>query len=137
VRFCEECRAERGTAVKTDGIKNHSTAYDDILDGLRKGTRWQRLRVRAIHRCPLCARCNLAISEIVDHIVPAAIAVMQAQQSGLYPLDKYAGYYLMSNLQGLCRACHHAKTLEDKAHVGPWPDVVANERRTHKKRWAF
>ncbi len=138
VRFCDECKAERGEALKPrDDTKNHTTGYDAVLDGLRKGTRWQRIRDIAIRRCPLCARCELAVSEIVDHIVPAAVAVQQAQDSGRYPLDRYAGYYLMSNLQGLCRSCHGIKTLEDKAHVGPWPNVVEMEAMAPMRKWAF
>src|SRR5258708_4460916 len=135
VRYCAECRAERGEAAKTDGIKNHSTAYDAVLDGLRKGTRWQRVRAWVVQGCPLCARCELSIAEIVDHMVPAAIAVQQAQDSGRYPLNKYAGYYLQSNLQGLCRPCHYLKTMEDKTHTGPWPDVLAREAASPKKVW--
>jgi 5-methylcytosine-specific restriction endonuclease McrA len=136
-RYCAECRAERSDAAKTDGIKNHSTAYDAVLDGLRKGTRWQRVRALIVNRCPLCARCELSATAIIDHIVPAAIAIAQAQDSGHYPLDKYAGYYLVSNLQGLCRSCHGTKTLEDKAHVGPWPDVLAREAAAPRKVWSF
>jgi len=115
----------------------HTTAYTAELDALRKGTRWQRVRDIAIKRCPLCARCQLALSEIVDHIVPAGVAVQQARDSGRYPLDRYAGYYLLSNLQGLCRPCHYAKTLEDKTHVGEWPDVVLTELAAPKKKWVF
>jgi len=137
-KFCDECRAERGEAVKTtDDTKNHTTGYDAVLDSLRKGTRWQRVRDIAIKRCPLCARCNERISEIVDHIVPAAVAIQQAQESGCYPLDRYAGYYLLSNLQGLCRPCHYHKTNEDKAHVGPWPNVVEKEANAKRKVWTF
>jgi len=136
-RYCAECRAERGEAVKTDAIKSHSTAYDAVLDGLRKGTRWQSIRRTVLGRNPMCARCGLTMSEICDHIVPAAIAIMQAQESGKYPLNKCAGFYLLSNLQGLCRPCHGTKTLEDKAHVGPWPDVLASEAAAPKKVWTF
>jgi 5-methylcytosine-specific restriction endonuclease McrA len=138
VRFCDECKAERGTSG-ADEIRTHHTpgVYDEVLDGLRKGTRWQSIRKRVIQRDPLCKRCQLAVSEIADHIVPAAVAIAQAQESGRYPYDKYAGYYLLSNLQGLCRSCHAVKTLEDKAHVGPWPDVVAAEGAAPKKVWTF
>jgi 5-methylcytosine-specific restriction endonuclease McrA len=135
VKLCDECKAERG--VSSDSAKQHTTGYDAILDGLRKGTRWQRVRDIAIKRCPLCARCGLTISEIVDHIVPAAVAIVQAQMSKRWPFDKYAGYYLLSNLQGLCRSCHYKKTLEDKQHTGPWPDVVAIEDAAPKKKWSF
>ena|ERR1700733_9945426 len=134
VRFCDECKPAR--AAPTDE-RSHSTAYDEVLDGLRKGTRWQRVRDIAIKRCPICARCDRAVSEIVDHIVPAAIAIAQACASGSYPFDRNAGYYLQSNLQGLCRSCHGIKTREDKEHVGPWPDVVAKEAAAPKKVWSF
>jgi 5-methylcytosine-specific restriction endonuclease McrA len=88
----------------------------------------QRLRVQIVKRDPICRRCDLSISEIVDHIVPAREAVSQGRLSGLYPFDKYAGYFLKSNLQGLCRSCHGVKTTEEKAHVGPWPDIIAMNR---------
>ena len=91
--------------------------------------------------CPqaahLCARCDRALTEIVDHIVPALEAVSQARGSGHYLTDKWAGYFLVSNLQGLCRPCHWTKTNEDKTHTGPWPDVVALELAQPKLRFSF
>jgi 5-methylcytosine-specific restriction endonuclease McrA len=135
VRFCDGCKAERG--IVPGAGKEHTTGYDAVLDGLRKGTRWQRTRSVVIKRDPLCKRCDVAVSEIVDHIVPAAVAIQQAQASEVFPYDKYAGYYLKSNLQGICRPCHHIKTIEDKTHVGPWPDVVAKEQAQPKKVWTF
>lgn len=138
VKHCDECLNERRLLQPTaDATKQHSTAYDELLDRLRKGTRWQRVRDKAIKRCPLCARCPVAISEIVDHIVPAAIAIQQAHDSGRYPYDRYAGYYLLSNLQGLCRPCHYLKTLEDKIHTGPWHSVVDKELAAKTKCYRF
>lgn len=134
VRFCDECKP---VIVPSDDIREHSTAYDAILDALRKGARWQRTRDQVIRRDPICKRCDRAVSEIGDHIVPAREAIAQAQNSGRYPMDRYAGYYLKSNLQGLCRPCHYVKTLEDKAHTGPWPDVVAIEELAPKRRYSF
>ena len=52
-------------------------------------------------------------------------------------MDRYAGYYIRSNLQGLCRPCHWDKTNEDKTHVGLWPDVVAVELASPKRVWSF
>src|SRR6202044_3886964 len=127
VRFCDACRAERTPVVVSDDIRSNSVvrydgAYDAELDHLNKGTRWQqKTRPAVLRRDPMCKRCDIAVSVIVDHIVPAAIAIAQAIASKLWPCDKYAGYYLTSNLQGLCRLCHAAKTAEDKAHVGAWP----------------
>jgi 5-methylcytosine-specific restriction endonuclease McrA len=134
-KFCDECKAERG--ISPDVSRQHTTGYDATLDGLRKGTRWQRLRAKIAKKFPFCARCLVSVTEIIDHIVPAAVAIMQAQASGRYPCDKYAGYYIPSNLQGLCRSCHGVKTIEDKIHVGPWPDVVAKEQAQPKKVWSF
>jgi len=85
----------------------------------------------------MCVRCQLSIAREVDHIAPADVAIQQARDSGRYPFDRHAGYFLKSNLQGLCRPCHAVKTIEDKSHVGPWPDVIAKEEAAPKKRWAF
>src|ERR1700726_583709 len=134
VRYCDECKAERGLPVG-DGVKQHTTAYTDELDEQRKTARWQRIRDKLLSRSPLCARCGLVFAQIMDHIVPAAVAVEQARASGVYPASPFAGYYLESNLQGLCRPCHGIKTLEDKARVGPWPDVVAKEAAAPRKQW--
>jgi 5-methylcytosine-specific restriction endonuclease McrA len=136
VRFCDECKAER-TPQADDGVRQHTSGYNEELDELRKSSRWQRVRASVLRAHPFCARCERAVAEICDHIVPAAIAVMQAQESKRYPYDKCAGYYLKTNLQGLCRSCHGVKTLEDKCHVGPWPNVVETEDKAPKKVWTF
>ena len=135
VRFCHECKPVQ--AVESDGIKDHTSGYDAELDKLHMSSRWIRLRKTVIQRDPICKRCDLRISEIVDHIVPARDAISQVKLSGLYPTDKYAGYFMSSNLQGLCRKCHGIKTLEDKAHVGEWPDVIAKDRASPKRVWSF
>jgi 5-methylcytosine-specific restriction endonuclease McrA len=107
------------------------------MDRLRLTKRWRELRLRVLRKQPFCARCDRNVSEIADHIVPAAYAVMQAQQSGKF-FDPYAGYYFESNVQGLCRSCHTNKTQEDKAHIGPWPDVIAKEDKVQSgKVWSF
>jgi 5-methylcytosine-specific restriction endonuclease McrA len=134
VCYCDECKPG---AVVSDDTRTHSSGYDAELDALRKGTRWQRLRRRVIQEQPLCARCALRLSEIVDHIVPALVALRQAQDSGRYPVDRNAGYYFRSNLQGLCRPCHGDKTTEDKTHIGPWEDAVTKELIAVKRKWSF
>lgn len=133
VRFCDECKPARPIV---DDARSHTSGYDPELDRLRTGSRWQRTRATVIKRQPLCARCEQRISEIGDHVVPAREAISQARLSGRY-LDRYAGYYLLSNLQGLCRPCHGLKTLEDKMHTGPWRDVVAVEDAAPKRRYSF
>jgi 5-methylcytosine-specific restriction enzyme A len=134
VRFCDECKP---IVEVQDDTRAHTLSDRERFRALYSGPRWQKLRVRVIQRCPLCARCELSISEIADHIVPSGVAIAQAQESGKYA-DLYAGFFFMSNLQGLCRSCHYDKTMEDKTHSGPWPDVVEKERLTPPKRmWSF
>jgi 5-methylcytosine-specific restriction endonuclease McrA len=111
--------------------------YGDELDVLRKVKRWQQRRERVLNRDIMCADCGVAAAEIVDHIVPAAEALRQVRASGRFPFDPNAGYYLISNLQGLCRSCHGKKTLLDQAHVGEWPSVLEAEDKLPKKKWSF
>jgi 5-methylcytosine-specific restriction endonuclease McrA len=85
----------------------------------------------------MCARCDRQLSEITDHKVPAREAIEQARASGKYPFDRYAGYFLRSNLQGVCRPCHYVKTNEDKTHTGPWPSVMDAEAAAPKKTYSF
>ena len=134
-RYCYACK--RGIPLD-DGIKQHAVSDRERYAFLYSGSRWRvRVQPLAIQMCPVCARCNAALSELVDHKVPAGVAIIQAQESGRYPYDKWAGFYLLSNLAGLCRSCHGKKTDEDKAHTGPWPNVVETEAAAPKKRWAF
>lgn len=136
IRFCAACKAERTPVPSTD--KEHTASDRERYRFLYISDRWKRnVQPRALKQCPMCARCDIRVSELVDHIVPAGIVIVQAQASGLYPYDKYAGFYFTTNLQGLCRSCHWVKTNEDKAHVGPWPDAVAKEQAKPKKVWTF
>jgi hypothetical protein len=135
-RYCAECQP---AVAVSDGIKQHRDGglYNAELDKQNQSKRWHTVRGIVLRKQPMCNKCQLAISEICDHIVPAAVAVEQARASGRYPYDKWAGYYLQSNLQGLCRSCHGTKTNEDKRHDGDWPDVVAKEAAAPKKVWSF
>lgn len=137
-RLCDECQAERdGIVHDSDGIRSHTLTDRERYAALYKSHRWQAIRAHALRREPWCSRCGVAMSEIGDHRVPAGVVIVQAQLSGLYKMDRYAGFYFKSNIQGLCRACHWIKTAEDKGHVGPWPDAVAIERATPKPRYSF
>lgn len=134
-KWCAECAAERGKS--TDSVRQHTTGYTPELDKLRKSPLWQRTRIVIVRRDPLCVRCGIAVTEIVDHIVPAAVAIAQGRASGRYPYSPNAGYFFKSNLAGMCRSCHGIKTIEDKMHVGEWRDVVAIEAAQPKKKWSF
>lgn len=134
VRFCDECKPQ--VTDNTDGIREHTLTDRERYAFLYSSAQWTRLRQLVIRSQPMCARCRARLSVIVDHIVPAGIAIVQARESGKYT-GKYAGFYMRSNLQGLCRECHYRKTIEDKTHVGPWPNVVDLDALTAKKQWTF
>lgn len=134
VKFCEECKPTH----TDDGIRSHSFADRERYQFLYESNRFQDFcRRRVLQRDPVCKRCGRAPSVIADHIVPAGEAVRQVQESGRFPLDRYAGFFLLSNLQGLCRSCHAIKTNEDKAHSGPWPSLLDAEDRAPKRKWSF
>jgi 5-methylcytosine-specific restriction endonuclease McrA len=137
-RYCPACTAERAPKQSDDGIRSNSVSDRERYAFLYKSERWKRqVQPKALKVCPMCSRCGIKVSELVDHIVPAGVAIAQAQASGLYPLSKYAGFYFTTNLTGLCRGCHWHKTNEDKRHIGDWPDVVGPERAKPKKVWSF
>lgn len=137
VRFCEECKPATGSNGNGNG-KSHSNADRDTYAHLYAGRRWRDgVQPIALRRDPFCKRCETELSQLIDHIVPAAEAIRQAKASRRYPYDANAGFYLLSNLQGLCRSCHKTKTDEDKAHQGEWPDVIAKENAAPKKKWSF
>ena len=133
VRFCDECAAQ--AQPQPDDIRVHTLADREKYGFLYSSARWVKLRALVIRSQPMCARCHRALSVIADHIVPAGVSIAQAQASGLF-LYKFAGFFLRSNLHGLCRSCHYVKTIEDKTHAGPWPDVIAREHQP-KRVWSF
>lgn len=127
VRYCDECKGIGDSAIRT-----HTYADRDRYRKLYGGQRWRSLARVVLHRFPICTRCRGRISEVADHIVPAGEAIRQAYDSRLYPLNPYAGFYILSNLTGLCRSCHGLKTEEDKGHVGEWPSIVTAKRKETK-----
>jgi 5-methylcytosine-specific restriction endonuclease McrA len=134
VRFCDECKPQ---PTQTDDIRSMVSDREQY-GWVYTCDRWTKVvRPKVLCRQPMCARCGCKLSVIVDHIVPIGIAIVQAQDSGVYKVDKYAGAFLLSNLQGLCRVCHRAKTDEDKRHSGAWPNVVETEARQPRKVWTF
>jgi 5-methylcytosine-specific restriction protein A len=57
--------------------------------------RWQLLRRRVLFEQPICAGCDNALAVDVDHVTP---------------LGQGGAPYARSNVQGLCKRCHGAKT---------------------------
>jgi 5-methylcytosine-specific restriction endonuclease McrA len=138
VRYCPACTEERTPKQSDDGIRSNSVSDRERYAFLYKGERWKRnVQPKALKACPMCSRCGIKVSELVDHIVPAGEVIRQAQESGLYPGRPYAGFFFSTNLTGLCRGCHWHKTNEDKMHVGPWPDAVALEQSKPRKVYSF
>jgi hypothetical protein len=155
--MCAKCERERYGAQPSDGVKSHHPAgqqhpgikqhtmagYDAEMDKLRNCKRWDDRRAQVIKRDGTCVRCKAegrppAPVEITDHIIPAQIAIQQAKESKRFsPADPNVGYYLVCNLQGLCRSCHATKTLEDLSHAGPWPNVVDMYDAAPKKKYSF
>jgi hypothetical protein len=84
------------------GIKSHTYADRERYGHLYGGPRWKKqIQPMILRRDPVCKSCDVALSEIADHIVPAGVAIEQAAASGKWPLNPFAGFYLMSNLTGL------------------------------------
>jgi 5-methylcytosine-specific restriction endonuclease McrA len=136
--MCAKCKADRNKTVAHDGIKEHGVSDHVRYAFLYASERWKRnVQPQALKKCPMCARCHIKVSELVDHRVPVSEVIRQAQASGLYSGSPYAGFYFTTNLDGLCRACHWVKTNEDKMHTGPWPDAVALEQSKPRKVYSF
>src|SRR6185437_10763687 len=91
VRFCDECKPGPSSSDGDDNIRSHSNADRDRLGHLYGGQRWKKYtQPSVLRRDPICKRCNEALSELVDHIVPAGVAIEQARESGKYPLNQLA-----------------------------------------------
>lgn len=144
--LCSTCKAERNkpsSGTETESIKSNvavqrAGVYGPDLDKQNKSRKWLEFtRPRILRRDPMCKRCDVAIAQIVDHIVPAAIAVEQARASKRWLCDLWAGYYFETNLQGLCCGCHAKKTAEDMRRTEPWPNILDEYDKRPKKVWSF
>ena len=62
----------------------------------RRGKGWKELRQQVLEEEPICRICGKNLSTEVDHIIPIP-----------------AGNGYRGNLQGLCKACHSAKTRRE------------------------
>jgi len=58
---------------------------------------WLRLRKMTLARDPVCVKCEGREATVADHVIP----------------KKRGGQDSLANLQGLCRACHAFKTLQE------------------------
>lgn len=138
VRLCDECANAR-LGGGGDGIREHALQADgEQYAHLYKSDRWKRsVQPRFLMKHPFCQMCETSASELVDHIIPAGVAIRQAKGSGRFGFDTNAGFYLECNLQALCRSCHAKKTARDKEHTGEWPSVMETYDKAPKKVWSF
>ncbi len=64
--------------------------------------RHRKWRKMVLARDPICKVCDEATSTIADHIVP------------LDPSRPWEGDWSLDNGQGVCQACHNAKTARER-----------------------
>ncbi|WP_170019202.1 HNH endonuclease signature motif containing protein [Campylobacter sp. RM16190] len=94
-RLCDKCRK----AVNESTNRVYNTFYrNKEADRFYQSKEWKKTRILKKQQEPFCRVCGKP-TEIIDHITPI----------------EYGGAKLeLSNLQGLCRACHNRKTANDK-----------------------
>lgn len=103
--------ARRRRAMRRYADKHYNHAKRRISEALAaaqriyNSTRWKKLRALYLAEFPLCAECTsrgqVVAAVDVDHREPLALRLDLA--------------YEWANLQGLCRACHNAKTATERA----------------------
>src|SRR5438874_8456418 len=111
VRFCDECKPDS----KPERTRVERAATEPIM--LEYGTkRWQECRKIALQRHPFCSGkdCN-ALSKVADHNIPALVITRVCRALGLFPYQKWPGFYIVNNLVGLCHSCHNKKTRTEDA----------------------
>ena len=115
VRFCDECNPTH----TDDGIRSHTLADRERYQSLYESNRFQDYcRPRTLQRYPMCARCGVAPSVICDHIVPAGEAIRQVQESGRFPLSKYAGFFLLRTCKGCVGLATESKRTKTRRMWG-------------------
>jgi len=91
-----------------------------IRSKLYHTARWKRTRKRVLDDDPYCAECRrqgvLQLAEVVDHVL------------GHDDVDWQRRFFDTRFLQGLCRACHAAKTVKEL-------DGTLEPQRLHERPW--
>ena len=85
-------------------------AIDPIRSLLGTAT-WQATRRIIILRDIVCRKCLRAFSTEADHVIPARLWV---KQHG----GDLSTFFDESNLKGLCKPCHSAKTAREVGWAG-------------------
>jgi hypothetical protein len=95
--------------------------------------RWNKgIRPRVMQRYPVCVDCHVSASQVADHNIPARLIVQVCRDEGLFPFDRWGGFYIMSNLRGRCHACHNAKSRVEDGQ--DWTDELARVLRPYRKQ---
>lgn len=117
MRFCDECKPD--APVKPSRWER---AKNDPIMAQFSTTRWARFRQPVIQQCPMCAECHITTSAVADHKIPARLIVRVCRWLKLFPLDRWGGFYIRANMQGLSHSCHNKKTkVED---TQDWTDEL-------------
>jgi 5-methylcytosine-specific restriction endonuclease McrA len=113
VRFCVECKADS----KPEQTRVDRARTDPIM--LEYGTkRWHTVRRLGLQKQPFCkgwsCECN-EVAKVGDHHIPARLVVKVSRALGLFPYEKWPGFYILDNVAGLCHSCHTKKTKVEDA----------------------
>jgi len=96
-------RTRKGQANRDYDQHRKITPHLAAAKKIRSSGNWQKVRLVVLNRDPLCVVCDkygkITAAVDVDHIEPLALRPDLA--------------FDISNLQGLCRACHNKKTTEE------------------------
>jgi 5-methylcytosine-specific restriction protein A len=84
----------------------------DPIRKLYKTATWRATRLAILFRDPVCKVCQKAASTVADHIIAARRYI--AQNAG----DPCGLFFDENNLQGVCKACHDAKTAKECGWAG-------------------
>jgi hypothetical protein len=137
-RFCNECQpsgsgggirehhpAGRAAPSTRGGVRlsGSERALEDLIQREYMGRPWREVtRPRALRRTPACDDCKVALSQIVDHRIPARLVHAECIRRRLFPLQRIRGFHLLDNLTGLCHSCHNEKTAREAAQ--DWTDAL-------------
>ena len=102
-RFCETHQRENHSVDSARAYDKNRREHDPF-HLLYKALRWIALAARVRREEPLCRACGFRATRDVDHIVPARQWVAAHN-------NDMESFYDRSNLQGLCKGCHSAKTM--------------------------
>jgi len=102
-RFCERHQKEANAEYERNDRDRHAKRHYG-------NARWERLRRVQLAKEPLCRHCfergRLVQATHADHIIEIS------DGGAVYDID---------NLQSLCKSCHSAKTLKERARRNSKP----------------